>query len=195
LATRNKHAFQPDTPVDGSAEASPKGTKWSEVAAAMTSADMAQKVTKKEERATEKAKAKQLTEPRLGTEWLDKFSIDKERPNREAEEKKKQEKKREKERVAEEKQEKKREKERVALTNQLTVIPGESPQQREKRIARWKAVEGACWQKELQHRAERKRATRELNLTAQKERKRATRELNRELNEILINEGYVWAGL
>jgi hypothetical protein len=124
LASSNEHDFEPDKPVDGSAEASPKGTKWSEVAASMTSADMAQKVTKKEERATEKAKAKQLTKPRPGTEWLDKFSIDKERE-------KKEEKKREKKRVAEKKEEKKREKKRVAEEKKKRVA--EEKQEKKKR--------------------------------------------------------------
>jgi hypothetical protein len=56
---------------------------------------------KQEERATEKAEAKQRTVPRPGTEWLDKFSIDEEREKqRLAQEKKK--------RVAEEKEEKKK---------------------------------------------------------------------------------------
>ena len=50
--------------------------------------DIAQKETMRLGRAAEKRKAKQLTEPRLGTEWLDQFSIDKERPNREAAEEK-----------------------------------------------------------------------------------------------------------
>ena len=70
LATRNEHDYQPDTPVDGRAKASPAGTKWSEVAATMKSEsdDIDQKPTKKEERATEKAEAMQLTEPRPGTE-------------------------------------------------------------------------------------------------------------------------------
>ena len=68
LATHNQHDFQPDTPVDGRAKASPAGTKWSEVAATMKSDDIDQKPTKKEERATEKAEAMQLTEPRPGTE-------------------------------------------------------------------------------------------------------------------------------
>jgi hypothetical protein len=84
LATRNEHDFQPDTPVDGRAEASPGGTRWSEVAATMRSDDIDQKETTRLGRATEKAEAMRLTEPRPGTEWLDQFSIDEEKKKRAA---------------------------------------------------------------------------------------------------------------
>jgi fused signal recognition particle receptor len=131
LATRNQHDYQPDTPVDGCAEASPAGTKWPEVAATMTSADIAQKQERKQERAAEKRKAKQLTKPRPGTEWLDNFSIDKERKRKEERDAKKSVRKEKqqrdaiasmtdaerlaqetKKRVAEEKQEKKKQEEK-----------------------------------------------------------------------------------
>jgi hypothetical protein len=65
LATHNQHDFQPDTPVDGRAKASPAGTKWPKVAAAMEKVDIDLKPTTKKERAAEKAQAKKLTEPRL----------------------------------------------------------------------------------------------------------------------------------
>jgi hypothetical protein len=113
-------------------------------------------------RAAEKTKAKQLTEPRLGTEWLDKFSIDKEKERQEkqkrvAEEKEKKKRVREekRKRLAEEKkraaEEKKREAEEKSLTYTLTVIPGESDEQREERLTRWEAVEGPRLQRERQH--------------------------------------------
>jgi hypothetical protein len=52
LATRNEDDYQPDTPVDGRAEASTAGTKWSEVAATMSSHDIDQKPTTRVGRAT-----------------------------------------------------------------------------------------------------------------------------------------------
>jgi hypothetical protein len=128
----------------------------------MERVDIDQKPTTRVGRAAEKPKAEQLTEPRRGTEWLDQFSIDPPAPaagsvlqrmQRLAQEKRKRKRKRaaeEKKRVAEEKkkreaQEKKEEKQRAAeeksKTNPRTVIPGESTQQREERIARWIAVE------------------------------------------------------
>jgi hypothetical protein len=76
LETDNEPDFQPDAPVDRRAEAPPEGTKWPEVAAAMRSDDIDQNETTRLGRATEKAEANQLTEPRPGTEWLDQFSID-----------------------------------------------------------------------------------------------------------------------
>jgi hypothetical protein len=88
LATGNEHDFEPDTPVDGRAEASPKGTKRSEVVGTMSSVDAGQKATTRLGRSTEKADAKKRDAPRPGTEWLDQFSIDEEKPRRVAEEKK-----------------------------------------------------------------------------------------------------------
>ena len=89
--TRNQHDYQPDKPVDGSASASPAGTKWPEVAAAMKRDDIAQK----EKRAAEKRAAGDEKKKRVAEE---KKRVAEEKKKREAPEKKRvaEEKKREK---------------------------------------------------------------------------------------------------
>jgi hypothetical protein len=108
----------------------------------MRSDDIDQKEMTRLGRATEKAEAKQLTEPRPDTEWLDQFSIDEEREKqRLAQEKKKQVAEEKEKRQAQEK--KKRVAEEKSLTYPLAVIPGESNQQREERLTRWEAAAAA----------------------------------------------------
>ena len=115
-AARNDSQSEPIFPATRGYQ---RTTRWSEVAAAMKSGDIDQKETTRLGRGAEKRKTKQLTEPRLGTEWLDQFSIDEEKEKKRVAQEKKEREAPEKKRLAQVyRQEKKEreapEKERVA---------------------------------------------------------------------------------